>query len=149
MARNDTHELITPSPPMFAGADNLAMRTGDAFALVGRILLGWLFLVFAWPNVISTAGFVGYLTALKVPSPQYFVWIATIAEFVIGITLILGIATRYGALLGFVFVVIATALAHRYWEYPMPRQMTEYFHLLKNLAIIGGLLLLFVTGAGR
>jgi putative oxidoreductase len=40
-------------------------------------------------------------------------------------------------------------LAHRYWEYP-PAQMTaQKTNFVKNLAILGGALLLFVTGPGR
>jgi putative oxidoreductase len=66
-----------------------------------------------------------------------------------GISLILGIATRYGALLGLVFVAAATALAHRYWEYPAELQNIQFTNFMKNLSIFGGLMLLFVTGAGR
>ena len=48
MAKNDTHELITPSPAMFAGADNIAGSTADTYVLVGRMLLGWIFLTSGW-----------------------------------------------------------------------------------------------------
>ena len=145
----DNHELITPSPAQFAGCDGFAMRTGDSFALVGRVLLGWLFFISGWAHLGGVAGFTGYLTALKVPAPEFFAWLATAAELVIGVTLILGVATRYGALLGVVFLIVATALAHRYWEYPAAKQMGQYGNFLKNLSTGGGLLLLFVTGAGR
>ena len=40
-------------------------------------------------------------------------------ELLIGFTLILGIATRYAALVCALFLIVATALAHRYWEYPL------------------------------
>ncbi len=36
-------------------------------------------------------------------------------EVVIGVTLIFGVATRYGAAVGIIFLIVATALAHRYW----------------------------------
>jgi putative oxidoreductase len=145
----DLHELITPSPRQFSGADNLAISTGDAFALVGRILVGWLFLVFALTNFTSMPGLVGYLTALKAPAPELLAWVTTIGQALMGISLILGIATRYGALLGLVFVAAATALAHRYWEYPAELQNIQFTNFMKNLSIFGGLMLLFVTGAGR
>jgi putative oxidoreductase len=45
--------------------------------------------------------------------------------------------------------VIAFATAHRYWEFPQAAQTIQYTLLSKDLAITGGLLLLFVTGAGR
>ena len=47
------------------------------------------------------------------------------------------------------FLIVATALAHRYWEYPAAAQMAQYLNFLKNLSILGGMMLLFVTGAGR
>jgi putative oxidoreductase len=66
------------------------------------------------------------------------------------LSLVFGIATRYGALLGLIFVVIAFATAHRYWEFAEPAaQNLQYALLSKDLAITGGLLLLFVTGPGR
>jgi putative oxidoreductase len=145
----DTHELITPSPPIFAGTDQFAIRIGDAFALVGRILLGWLFFIVGWAHISTLEGFAKYLTSLGVPGASFWATIAMIIELAVGLSLILGVATRYGALLGLVFVVVATALAHRYWEYPAAQQMTQYNSFLRNLSIVGGLLLLYVTGAGR
>jgi putative oxidoreductase len=149
MASIDTHELITPSPQQFAGADNIAMRTGDLFALVGRLLLAWVFLVIGWGHLGNVAGFAGYLTNLGVPAPLLWAWIATAAEIIIGVTVILGVATRYGALLAIAFLLIATALAHRYWQYPAAQQVAQYNNFLKNISMLGGFLLLFVTGAGR
>ena len=148
--RSDNHELITPSPAMFAGLDNIAIRTGDAWALVGRVLLGWLFLANAWPRLIGgVGGFAKYLASLGMPAPELMAWVSTIVELVGGAALILGVATRYAALGFFVYTLITIVFAHRYWEYPAAQQMGQYFSFLKNLSIMGGLMLLFVTGAGR
>ena len=46
------------------------------------------------------------------------------------------------------FVIVATVLAHRYWEYPVAQQQGQMFNFLKNIAIIGGLLFYFVSGPG-
>jgi len=40
-------------------------------------------------------------------------------------------------------------LGHRYWTYPPAQQANQYAHFLKNLALMGGALLLFWSGAGR
>ena len=72
-----------------------------------------------------------------------------VGGFLIGFTLILGIATRYAAPLCALFLIVATALAHRYWEYPPAQMQAQYTNFLKNLAILGGALLLFLTGPGR
>ena len=72
-----------------------------------------------------------------------------LAELVIGATLILGIATRYASLFTFVYLIIATAIAHRYWEAPPAAVAAQYGNFCKNLAIMGGTLLLYVLGPGR
>ena len=69
-------------------------------------------------------------------------------EVVIALGLILGAGTRYAALLCALFLIVATALAHRYWEYPAAQVLNQYNHFLKNLALLGGALILFVTGRG-
>ncbi len=75
--------------------------------------------------------------------------LAHVVEWLVVVTLILGIGTRYGALLGFAFVVIAFVTAHRYWGYPEAAQNSQFVLLSKDIAIAGGLLVLFVTGGGR
>ena len=75
--------------------------------------------------------------------------LAHVVEWIIVVTLVLGIGTRYGALLGFLFVVIAFVTAHLYWGYPQAAQDLQYVFLSKDLAIAGGALVLFVTGGGR
>lgn len=128
--------------------DGLATGGTDFLVLVARVLVGWLLLASGWAKLINMAGFVMYLTNLKVPSPELFQW-AAVFEFLLGVALILGLATRYVAIATFVFVVIATLLGHRYWEYPAAQQGAQYTHFLKNLAIMGGVVLAFVTGGGR
>ena len=148
MANN--HELITPSPSQFAACDNFAIRSGDFFALVGRVLLALLFLLNVWPRLVNgVGGFTRYLAGLGVPAPEFFAWVSTAVELVAGLAIILGVATRYSALLLIVYTLVATFLAHRYWEYPAAQQQAQYFTFLRNLSITGGMLLLFVTGAGR
>jgi putative oxidoreductase len=135
---------------MFAGCDNLAIRTGDGFALVGRVLLGLLFLMNVWPRLTGgVGGFTRYLTSLGVPQPEFFAWLSSGIELVAGLALILGLATRYSSLLLLLYVIVATVIAHRYWEYPAAGQAAQYNNLIKNLSIMGGLVLLYVTGAGR
>src|SRR5262245_20545720 len=137
------------SPRMFAATDKLATRSSDAILLVVRLLIGWLFLTNGWGKIVNLQGFVGYLTNLGVPNPGFWAWLAMAAETLLGITLILGIATRYAALFAFVYLIIAIALAHRYWQYPAAQVTNQYNHFCKNLAIMGGSLAVYFTGAGR
>jgi putative oxidoreductase len=136
---------LRSSHPLLSSADGVAAGMTDALLLIGRILIAAMFLMTVWfgsPNV-------GYLTSINVINPEVMGPLARAAEWVIVISLVLGLGTRYGALLGLVFVVVATVAAHRWWGYPQPAQLVQYTFLTKNMAAAGGLVLLFVTGAGR
>jgi putative oxidoreductase len=140
---------VQSSHPLLSCTDGVATSATDVLLLVGRVLLGWLFLASAWGKFTNMGGYVAYLASLKVPNPEFFSWIGAPVEFLIGLALILGFATRYAALLCLLFLIVATALAHRYWEYPPAQVGGQYNNFLKNLAIFGGTLCLFVTGPGR
>jgi putative oxidoreductase len=116
----------------------------DTLLLIGRVLIAAMFLLTVWfgsPNV-------GYLTSINFISPGIMSPLARIVEWIIVVSLVLGVGTRYGALLGLAFVVIATVAAHRWWGYPQAAQLVQYTFLTKNLAAAGGLIVLLVTGGG-
>ena len=133
------------SHPLLSHADGIAIGMTDTLLLVCRVLIAAMFFLTAWfgsPNV-------GYLTYLGYPSPEIMSPLAITVEFIIIISLVFGIGTRYGALLGLLFVIVATVTAHRYWGYLSEAQLVQYTFLTKNLAVAGGLIALFVTGGGR
>jgi putative oxidoreductase len=144
-----SNQTTESSLPVLSHTDGIAASASDVLLLVGRVLLGWIFLTSSWAKFMNMGGYATYLTNLKVPNPGFWSWIGAPVEFLVGITLILGFATRYGALLCLLFLIVATALAHRYWEYPPAQTTAQYNNFLKNLAIFGGALLLFVSGPGR
>lgn len=133
------------SHPLLSCTDGIATGMTDLLLLVGRILVAGVFLMTVWvgsPNI-------GYLKSINFISPEIMSPIGLAVEWIIVVSLILGLATRYGALLGLAFAIIATVSAHRYWGYPQAAQLVQYIFLTKNVSIIGGLVILFVTGAGR
>lgn len=137
------------SHPALSKADDFAASSADVSLLIGRVLLGLLFLFFGWSKLNGLGGFQTYLTNLGVPAVGLMAILGALAEFIIGITLVLGVATRYGAILCIIFLAFAVGLAHRYWEYPAAQQMAQYTNFMKGLSIMGGAFLLLVTGPGR
>ncbi|MET3906257.1 putative oxidoreductase [Bradyrhizobium sp. S3.3.6] len=134
----------------FLTADGVATAGAGALLLIGRILLAWVFVGSAYGAIADFSGSVGYFRSLNLPAPELFTIVNITLEVVISAGLILGIRTRYCAVLMFVFVLMATAIAHRYWEYPAGgQQINQYNNFLKNISIMGGAMLIFVTGAGR
>lgn len=86
--------------------------------LIGRILLAWVFVGSAYGALSNFGGSVGYFRSLNLPAPELFTIINIAVEVLISLGLIFGLGTRYCAVLMFVFVLMATVIAHRYWEYP-------------------------------
>jgi putative oxidoreductase len=117
--------------------------------LIGRVLLGVLFLVAGIRKIMFYSGSVAYFTKLGFPAPEVMAVLAILIEVGGGALLILGWQTRRVSWLLVLFVVIATAMAHRFWEFDAPQYANQMNHFLKNAAIVGGLLYVAVLGAGK
>ena len=127
--------------------DSLAAAWQDQLLLVSRILVGWIFLSSGTLKVLNWAGFADRLITRDVPAPLAYA--APLIEFLGGLALVAGVGTRYGALALVAFTIAATWISHRYWIVPIEQRQTQSTQFWKNVAIIGGLLALFVTGPGR
>ncbi len=124
-------------------------RQQDTALLIGRLLMAALFLVPGIPLALGGhVGFSKYLAGLGVPYPEIMAMVAAAIEVIVPIALILGILPRISALVLIVFVIVATALAHRYWDYPAEQMGNQRNHFLKNIAVIGGLLFYYASGPG-
>jgi putative oxidoreductase len=122
----------------------------DFGVLVGRVLLGWLFVESGWRKLTGMDAFIASLVNRRVPYATVLGWIGAPLEFFGGLALMLGGVTRCAALVMIVFTIVATLIGHRYWEIAdAALRRMQQAHFAKNLAIIGGLVLLAVTGGGR
>ena len=130
-------------------ADALAARASDTVLLIGRLAMGIIFFQSGFAKLTGLGAFVGSLGNRGVPFPDFWGPVGAISEFVGGTLIILGLGTRYAAALIVIFVIIATAISHRYWEFAEPARRLQQGQFFKNLAIIGGALFLFVCAAGR
>lgn len=117
--------------------------------LIGRIMMGYLFLMAGWGKLTNVAGTIGYFTNLGVPNPGMMPYLVGGLEVAIGVALIVGLATRYAAIVTFLFALTATLIAHRYWTFPAAGQAAQFGQFTKNLAIMGGSLFVLILGAGR
>jgi len=121
----------------------------DFIILVARILLMILFVVSGWAKLTGFEGTVSYMTSLGAPAPTIAAAVAVIMEFFVGIVLILGLYTRPLAFLFALFVLGTALIGHPFWNMVDPERSAKMTQFLKNLSIIGGLLLLAVSGPGR
>jgi putative oxidoreductase len=121
----------------------------DFLLLVGRVLIGWIFVRSGWGKVMDLHTF-----AATMPSrgglPVWLGYVAGPVEVVGGAAVMLGWYTRWAALLMLIFTVFATFSSHRYWEFTeAAARRAQDINFYKNVAIMGGFFFLMVSGGGR
>ena len=121
----------------------------DTFALIGRILIAWLFIPAGWSKIAGFSGTVGYATSAGLPMPEVGVAIALVIELIGGLMLLVGFKTRWAALALAVFTAVASFYFHNYWAMPEAQQAVQKLMFGKNIAIVGGLLAFAAFGPGR
>jgi uncharacterized membrane protein YphA (DoxX/SURF4 family) len=116
------------------------VNTDDIIALVGRLFIAIIFLASAFGKITNFDGTLSYMEAHGMPAVQFFC-VAAIAVETLGATaLILGYKTRWGAAALSIFLIAVTWVFHT-----APDQRIQ---LLKNIAILGGLLHVVAFGPG-
>ena len=118
-----------------------------ALALLGRILFAVLFLM-AGPNHFSKQE-IGFAAAQGVPLASFVVPLSGIIALAGGLSILLGYRAKIGAWLIVLFLVPVTLMMHKFWTVtdPMMAQI-QMVMFLKNVAMIGGALLITQFGAG-
>jgi putative oxidoreductase len=113
----------------------------EAAALVGRLLLAALFLHEAWSKVTDYAAAVTYAQAFGVPG--LLIPAAIALESACAVLILIGYQARVAAVLLAGFCLATAVLFHTRFA-----NRNELLHFEKDLAIAGGLLVLFARGAG-
>jgi putative oxidoreductase len=113
----------------------------EAAALAGRLLLAAIFLHEAWSKLTGYPAALAYMQAFGVPGQLLPLAIA--AELGCGLLVLLGYHTRLAALMLSGFCLAAAVLFHTRFG-----DRNQLLHFEKDLAIAGGLLVLFAHGGG-
>jgi putative oxidoreductase len=117
--------------------------------LVARALLAALFLAFAVRGLLAFPVTAAYFAKLGFPMPIAFAVLSVAIQLVAGLMLVLGWKARAAAWALVAYVLVATAVAHRYWEADPALRLGQMGNFYKNLAVMGGLMLLAAFGAGK
>jgi len=113
-------------------------RRKDGVILLARILLMILFIPAGWGKMIDFGGTVGMMTHIGLPLP-----------LLVGLAILIGLYTGPLAALEAIYTLATGFIGHHYWTMAGPERMANMINFYKNVAICGGLLLLWVTGAGK
>lgn len=120
----------------------------NGLALVGRLLLALLFLPAGLSKITGFAGTVGYIGSVGLPLASLGAVLAIVVEVGGGLALLAGYRTRVAALVLAAFTLVASVFFHAYWSAPADQAFVQQLMFFKNLAVVGGLLVLAAFGPG-
>jgi putative oxidoreductase len=121
----------------------------DELILAARLLLATLFLIFGWRKLRDFSGTVSQMAQLGVPTPVLAAAVATFMELPVAFAVAIGAFTRLSALMMFFYTLGTALIGHRYWTVKGTGYVDSMDSFYKNLSIMGGFLLLYVTGPGK
>ena len=121
----------------------------DELILAARLLLATLFLIFGWRKLRDFSGTVSQMAQDGVRMPVLAAAIATFMELPVAFAVAVGAFTRPSVVLLALYTLGTSLIEHRYWMMTGADKLDSMEAFYKNLSIMGGFLLLYVTGAGE
>jgi putative oxidoreductase len=121
----------------------------DGLILAARLLLATLFLIFGWRKLRDYSGTVSQIVQLGAPMPLLAAAIAIFMELPVAFAVAVGAFARISALLLVSYTLGTALIGHRYWTLTGADQVDSMDGFYKDFSIMGGFLLLYVTGAGK
>jgi len=116
--------------------------------LLGRILLSTVFILSGISKITGFAMEEGYIVSRHLPLPAVALTIALVVELAGGVAVLIGLFSRFTAWVLFLYLIPTTFLFHNFWTMSGMDRYDNTIHFEKNLAIMGGLLLLAAFGPG-
>jgi uncharacterized membrane protein YphA (DoxX/SURF4 family) len=111
--------------------------------LVARLLFGGYFVFNAINHFMQTSMMAGYAQSKGVPAPKLAVAFTGLLLLIGGVSVLFGMYPTVGAVALVLFLVPVTFMMHNFWKVQDPQmRMAEMVNFTKNLALVGGALLL-------
>ncbi|MEO6408674.1 MAG: DoxX family protein [Burkholderiaceae bacterium] len=117
-------------------------------ALIGRFLLALMFVLAGLSKITGFAGTVGYMSAKGIPAAEVLAVLTILLELGGGLALMAGFHARWAALGLALFTLLASVIFHNFWAVPEAQKMVQQLMFMKNLSVVGGLLMVAALGAG-
>jgi putative oxidoreductase len=112
--------------------------------LIARIFLSLIFLYSGVQKILHISGTQQSMAQRGMPLTGYFLAGAIFVEIFVGLSLLLGFKARWAALILAIYLIPTTLVFHARFSDQM-----QIIQFLKNLAIIGGLLMMAAFEGGR
>ncbi len=122
----------------------------DISDLIGRILLSVIFFFEAYDTAAYKDITMQMMNIYGLTWRQDLLYYGVITVLILGATLILlGYRSGLGATLLLCYILPYTFIVHDFWNDPPHLLREQSIHFMKNISIMGGLLLVYVNGSGK
>lgn len=112
-------------------------------SFLGRVLLSLIFIISGIAKVMDPAGTIAYIESAHLPLPQVAYGVSLIVELGLGLALLLGFKAQLAAAGIALFTFVTALMFHSNMADPV-----QVIMFLKNITIIGGLLVVIAFGPG-
>jgi putative oxidoreductase len=123
-------------------------NTVNGAALLGRILIAAIFLISGFGKISGFDGVAGYIGAKGLPMPQVLAALTIVLELGGGILLVAGYKVRWVAIAFFLWLIPTTLVFHKFWGIDAAQVQDQMNNFLKNVSIMGAMLMLVAFGPG-
>jgi putative oxidoreductase len=124
-------------------------NSSNALALVGRIMLGVIFVLAGFEKLTGFSGVVGQIAGKGLPMPQVLAALTVAVELGAGLLLVIGLKARWAAFLLFLFIIPVSLTFHNFWTMEGAAAAMNKIQFMKNVSIMGGMLIVAAFGPGR
>lgn len=128
--------------------ESVSTRLQRVLPALGRSLLALIFVVSGLGKIGAFEATQGYMAAAGMPLTGPLLVAAIAIEVLGGLMLMVGFKARWGAFALIVFLIPATFIFHAFWTLEGGEVRLQMIQFLKNLSIIGGLLVIVAWGPG-
>jgi putative oxidoreductase len=119
---------------------NASLSRTQVVPVIGRSLIAALFLVAALRKLTGWDGTLAYMASKGLPMTELLLTLTILLEVGCAILLVVGWRTRWVAVALAAFTLAATLIFHAFWAVDPAQFSNQLNHFLKNIAIMGGLL---------
>ena len=138
-------KIVTPASDL--NSENVQRdrqkKLNNLLSLAARVLLSALFLMSGINKILNPADTQQYMASYGMPLTGLFLMGAIALELAGGLSVLLGYKSRWGAIALIIFLIPATLIFHTNFADQM-----QTIQFMKNLAILGGLLMIVQSGSG-
>jgi putative oxidoreductase len=121
---------------------------GPYITILARLLLSSIFLISGFTKIAKPSGDASQMRSKGMPAVGLLLTLATIIEVGGGLSILLGYKASLGSFVVFLYLIPVTLVFHNYWAYEGKERLAQMENFIKNLAIMGGLLLVTAFGSG-